>query len=243
MKSKISDKILKYHHLYDVMENNLDEWSKIDQFKTSYDEFVRNLKKLNKLNIVLEKDFSAPVASLENLKKDLNASLLPIFDLLELYAGDNNKKNLNKKISKFRRDLDKLAGSELTGKIDQIGGYAEKKLKKAEDKTKKIKALEGYGLSLGMIEELKKEKENYLKNRESLKTELKELKKTEKEIKKIFCKNDQIINKRLKKFMSMFKNSDPEFYNDFKNALKKVKLKAPESEKEEPANTILQDAS
>jgi len=221
MKEKIKRKILDYQELFEVMEKNLDKWNGIERFKSSYDEFVRNLKKLEDLKTVAEKKFDEANQKLESLRQDIITRLVPVSNLLDLYALDKNKKSLKKKIDKARGKFDKMSIEQLNKHVAEITDYAENKLNNVIEGKKKENSLEGYGLSMKLINDLKTDNENSIDLHVNLKAEQKAARDAAKEIKKRVKENEKILKNRFKKFMSIFKNTDPAFYEAYENALKK----------------------
>ncbi len=219
MKAKFNEKILNYQKLFEVMENNLEKWSKIEKFKSSYDEFVRNLKKLEDVKLVAEKNFDATNQKLDSLRQDITTKLVPVSNLLDLYAVDKSKKSLKKKIDKARGKYDKMSIEQLNKYVAEITEYAEKKLSNIIEGKQRENGLEGYGLSMKLINDLKSDNENSIDLRVNLKAEQKAAKDAAKEIKKRVKENEKILKNRFRKFMSIFKNTDPDFYEAYMKAL------------------------
>lgn len=223
MKAKLERKISVFEKLYDTLEKNLDKWGDIEQFKSSYDDFVRNLKKLEELIPVSKKDHEGIISDLKRTRAELTSKLIPVSNLMDLYAQDKNKKSLKKKIEKTRRKLDKLSDSGLSKKVGELTDYAEKTIEKENEKENKNNKLESYGLSLKHIKELKAENDKFIKLKEKLKTERKASWEAYKEIPRLIKENDRIVRNRINKFMSIFRNNDPDFYGAYRLSLKDEK--------------------
>jgi hypothetical protein len=236
MKAKFIKKIQSYEKLFNVMEKNLNKWSNIDHFKSNYDDFVLNLKKLKDLLSITEKDLSATKSSLKSLRNDIETKLVPVTNLLDLYAGDKNKKTLKKKIDNARGKLSTMSPEGLNKYVVEITNFAEKKFNKVDEGGQKSNKLQGYGLSMKLIDELKTDNENYADLRASLKAEKKAVKEAIKEISKRIKENEKIIKSRFKKFMTVFMNTDPAFYEAYLNALKSDSEEV--IEKPKPENKI-----
>ena len=223
MKAKLERKISVFEKLYDTLEKNLDKWGDIEQFKSSYDDFVRNLKKLEEHIPVSKKDHEGIISDLKRTRAELTSKLIPVSNLMDLYAQDKNKKSLKKKIEKTRRKLDKLSDSGLSKKVGELTDYAEKTIEKENEKENKNNKLESYGLSLKHIKELKAENDKFIKLKEKLKTERKASWEAYKEIPRLIKENDRIVRNRINKFMSIFRNNDPDFYGAYRLSLKDEK--------------------
>jgi hypothetical protein len=145
--------------------------------------------------------------------------------LLQLYAEDNRKTKLIKKVEKIRERLGSLLKTELSKMVMEICDYAEKKL---DPELQEDMNLSGYAVSIEMINGLRETCETYLKNWEILKQENEKIRKAGKEIDKRILKNDLILKNRVKKFMVIYKKTNPDFYQAVKNVLKIMKEKKEE---------------
>jgi len=228
MDSKYKNRIARYEHLYDVLENNLEEWSEIEQFRVSYNLFVNALKRLNELNFILEKDHIEGPKNIEVLRTSMNEKLMPVLEILGLYADDNKKKSLKKAIAKLK-DQGENEGSGYRKAVIRICEYIEKKMCNAEKSTFGIPLLLAYGINHTMIEKLRLAAENYTDACIKIAKEKEKVKKAKAEIKTILKQNDVIINKRIKIFMGVFKEADPFFYRDFIEAIMKRNKKTDEN--------------
>ena len=218
MKSKINDQIFTQRHIYEVLEKNLDKWSGIEQFKASYYEFELNLKKIRDLEVVAGKDISELTGRAQTLRKDLLGRLVPVSGLMELYASDQGKKKLKKKLISRKDKITRLDGKELCNYIDFVADFGQKKLKKSTET--KAHVLAEYGLQAEMVESLKSGSEEYKQLWENLNSEQVEIQNGCKKIKKILGRNEKLIRKRFCQFMVLFKKDESGFYNSFEDALK-----------------------
>lgn len=229
MKSSRRDKISIYRQLLKAMEQHLNKWGKIVQFKSSYDEFVLNTERLEELMKISEKSLSQKAAKVQSLRNEVISQLNPVSQILALYAHDKNEKGLKRKAGKATNKLETVSGPVLNKRVEKISLYAEKRLHEHNGTEKTPDhSLESYGLTTGLIEALKQENEKHRSLRISLKTEQKNIDLANKEIDKKIKQNDQIIKNRFKKFMSLFKNTDAAFYQDFEQALSGKPDKKPE---------------
>jgi hypothetical protein len=223
MKTKHLNKIEAYQNFYRVMENNLMKWTNTGQFKDSYDRFVRNLKKLNELKVDAQQDLTGLKEKLYKSRIELITKFTPVLNLVELYAQDNNKKGMKKKIEKISRRLDGMPDDRLEDRVDEISSIAERKME-IDPATKKGGArLESYGLDLQLIEQLKNENMVFSELKNSLADSREIVKNAHKEINRRINENDKLLKRRISKFMSIYKLNDPVFYKAYKDALKNKK--------------------
>ncbi|MGC9341201.1 MAG: hypothetical protein ACP5E3_00725, partial [Bacteroidales bacterium] len=160
---------------------------------------------------------------------------IPVLNLLELYAKDNNKKGLKKKVDKISKRLDGMPDNTLEDKIDEISSLAERKMEIDPATHKGGARLESYGLNLQLIEQLKNENMVFSEMKNSLAESREKVKKAKKEINRRIKENDKLIKRRISKFMSIYKLNDPNFYKAYKDALKNKKAEADNETQAKPS--------
>lgn len=218
METKTNAKISKFRRLYQVMEKNLDKWADIEKFRAGYDEFVYNLKKIDDLEETAGKDLSSLQLKLEACRNNIITKLIPVTNLLTLYALDTKKKGLRKKLDKSRKNLEDLKHKALINHVDDVSVYLEKKFKKQEENDQDNK-LVSYGLSMGLIEKLREDRDELIMLKQNLEEENLLVEKAGKEIAVLVNANEDLIIKRFHLFMTVFEFSDPNFFTSYKNAL------------------------
>ncbi len=218
METKTNEKISNFRRLYQVMEKNLDKWGDIEKFRTSYDEFVHNLKKIDDLEETAGKDLNTLQLKLEACRNNIITKLIPVTNLLTLYALDNKKKGLRKKLDKSRKNLEDLKNKGLVAHVDEVAGYLEKKFNKQQENEQDDK-LGSYGLSMGLIEKLREDRDELVDLKQNLQEENELVEKAGSEIISLVKASEELIRERFHMFMSIFEFSDPNFYTSYKNAL------------------------
>jgi len=216
----MDEKIQVYGQIRSILEKNHNDWNIINQFKASYDEFVFNTNNLKEIKFIYDNDLSKLEKELIRQKKDLKTNFNLMLKLLQLYAADNRKTKLTKKLEKIRESLEHLLKEDLNKKVREICDYSEKKL---NPELNEEWTLSGYGVNASMINGLRSTSDKYLETWKILKDENEKIKKAGREIRKMITRNDAIVTKRMKKFMGLFKNTHPEFYFDFMNECNKMK--------------------
>jgi len=219
MKTKHLKKIEAYQNFHRVMENNLMKWTNTGQFKNSYDRFVRNLKKLNELKEDAQQDRSDLKEKLYKSRIDMIERFIPVLDLVELYAKDNKKKSLKKKVEKIRSRLDGMSDDMLENRVDEISSIAERKMEIDTANKKGGAGLESYGLNLQIIEQLRNDNMIFSELKNTLTETREKVKNAHKEINIRIKENDKLLKRRINKFMSIYKLNDPDFYKAYKDAL------------------------
>ncbi len=71
------------------MEGSLDKWNTIEEIRRTYDDFIKNLKKLKDLQPELDKDISAVKKRTTDSRDHLLEKLFPVGNILEVYAEDH----------------------------------------------------------------------------------------------------------------------------------------------------------
>lgn len=230
MKKKIQNQITILNQVYELMEENLELWSGIEKLKADYDALVLNKHKIEKLVAIAEKDHSAEMEKLAQLKISILDKLIPVSNLLDLYARDEKKSKLQKMIKTSRGSLDELSTTQLASYAIKLADYVEKKInKESENKEENIGS---YGLNESLLNELRKDVETYISLHAKIKDEKKAGEDAKREIIKRQRENQKLLHKRISKFISVFETQNPDFHTAFKNALKideenKVTDKAP----------------
>lgn len=219
MKTKHDKKLNSFHRFYEVMENNFAKWNKTTQLQNSYDKFVKNLKKLDELVLIERQDPSNTREKVFKVRTEIISKLIPVINLIDLYADDNNKKSLKKRMDKVRNQLDGMSNKSLENNVNKISSIALKKLNIEASDKKTDSDLETYGLSQGLIQSLTDQNDKFSNFRKELNDTEKNMKNAEKEIIKRIKENEKLLKNRIDKFMSLYKLNDPELYTAYKNSL------------------------
>jgi hypothetical protein len=101
-------KITKQQNVMKCIEENLEVWSHVLEFQKDYDQFVKNLKQIEKQLIVANNDPEPIVQNIEKSREKLIAELLPVIKVLSVYAYDKGMKKLEKKSMMDRNNLEKM---------------------------------------------------------------------------------------------------------------------------------------
>ena len=144
---KAKQKITQYQRLFEVMENNLQKWQHIDQFRSNYDEFVYNLKKIKDLNATIEKDLSGTEQEIESLKSKIKSQAIPLLNLLELFAMDHKSKKLLNKIEKIKGKQNGKAGISTSKSLATILRYVDNELSNNQQHQDQSNSLQSYGIN------------------------------------------------------------------------------------------------
>ncbi len=217
-------KIAMQQKVKNCMEENLETWSSVLEMEKVYDQFVKNLKKIDDLFPDTQVDLNPMAENVSSSKEKLISILLPVNKVLSVYARDNGCSKLEKRAKATSAQLIKMKAGELEKHafaiwkaIDEIMSTGEGKRKETK---KVIKPVSNYGLSSKMIDSLFQTATEYSNLRQTLKEAKKTNKKAEKEIDNLIKENNKLLKERLDKFMFLFEDSVPGFFNCYTFARK-----------------------
>lgn len=189
----------------ELMENNLDIWSGINEIRKAYDEFVKNLKRYKDLQPDLQKDLSYLVEEWEEKRKILVSRTFPVSNILLVYSEDHDKKpdpSLGMGWEAMKGMKDK--------KLLKAAGNV---LKKARKYHKQV--FDSYGLTGQMIDLLG---EAYTKSHHAYRMKsdmLTNRKRTQKKSDLHYKALSKLLKKRLDKLMTIFSGTHPTFYGEY----------------------------
>lgn len=246
MKEKQNHKIKMYFEVSAVMEKHVEAWSKISEIKNTYDEFITNNDKIIELKNEYERDISPVIADKAKKREALINNAVPISNILQVYAYDENDKNLAKTINFSRNKLTKSKDAELIDKCNIIWKTAKKlygkSLSTADDmisnnkKPKQASAnISGYGLTGQMIDDLEEANKAFIEAILALKDAISHKNKSAKKLNDNVKSNDKLLRNKLDRLMTLFETTQEGFYKKYRNA-RAIKIEGPEiaAEKEGP---------
>jgi hypothetical protein len=209
------------------IEENLQVWSHIAEFQKDYDQYVKNLKQIEKQMAVATNDPEPIVLNIRKSKEKLIAQLLPVIKVLSVFAYDKGMKKLEKKSKFDRENLEQMKQGELERQAFSIWSMIDKTL---NDKKTKSMDVENYGLSEKMISSLHESVIMYSNLRANLKEEKKARKNAVEEIRKLTNENSKLLKYRIDKYIYLFEEPNPAFFTSYFEARKnKQSLKSPVS--------------
>jgi DNA-binding Xre family transcriptional regulator len=174
-----------------------------------YDQFVKNLKQIEKQLIVANNDPEPIVQNIEKSREKLIAELLPVIKVISVYAYDKGMKKLEKKSLMDRNNLEKMKQGELENVALGVWKAIDKLL---NDPKKKSEDIINYGLSEKMISSLHDSVLTFSNLRVNLKEEKKAKKNANEEILNLTKENNKILKYRIDNYIYLFEQSNPEFF-------------------------------
>ena len=229
MKEKQNVRLKMYLEVSGVMEKNVDKWSTVGEFKNTYDDFTANNDKLIELKAEHEKDIRPVINDKTSKREQLINKAVPISNVLQVYAYDQNDKGLAKTINYSRNKLNKSKDSELIDKCNTIWKTAKKLYGKSIDtaehviiNNKKSKQdvpnINGYGLTGQMIDDLEEANKQFIDAILTLKDVISHRNKSAKKITEIIKDNDRLLGNKMDRLMTLFETSQKDFYKAYREA-------------------------
>ena len=242
MKTKKVSKMQMFNSLIKVMDGNKKIWSSVKEITKAYKSFLDGTNKLNLLKDEYEKDLNNLIDRKAFARKSLIIEALPISNVIVAFAIENNKKKLVKKCNYSKAELRKAKDLELLEYSKSIWKEAKKLYSNSvatPDNTKKNQKgneinIHNYGLTGQMIDKLEIANVTLVETRLELMDAYGYKKQCKKKITAGIDKNISLLKNKLDLLITIFKASDPGFYEAFVAArtIKKVNIiSKPKSEK------------
>ncbi|MBN1184356.1 MAG: hypothetical protein JXB49_18845 [Bacteroidales bacterium] len=228
MKDKQNRKTEMYFKVQGQLKEGSPKWDGIPEFKNTIDGFFANNEVLTNLKKEDATDITPVLMEKINRKEILINSAVPVCSVLQVYAYDTDNENLAKKLGFTAEKLSKVKDSELISKCKTIWKSAktayDKSVKTADklivkNKKEKVKeSIHSYGLTQDMIEELKKNIKRYIDSVLQLRDSISYLNKCRKQINKMVKANDNLLNYKLDKLITLFETTDKEFVKKYRES-------------------------
>ncbi|MDR1181787.1 MAG: hypothetical protein LBL13_07395 [Bacteroidales bacterium] len=225
MNDRQNAKITMYQTLYNTILEFAPVYKKVPAFAKAVEALlikIQQLREVEKQQLnALSKGATQAKISVEDI---LITSLLKLCSSLYVYAFEINNQELVAKVNVNKSQLYRMEDNTLLVKANEI-------LAKA---TEAATALEEYGVDAAEIADLAKCTADYEAVIVKPRTIIGEHKLHTTNLKQMFVETDSLVFDKLDKLINLFKVSDPDFYNSYKNARNIINLsprkKKPETE-------------
>ncbi len=204
--------ILQFQEINRLMENQLEKWHSITEIRRTYDEFIRNLKKLKDLQPDLEKNLDPVRDELKEKREQLIEKIFPVTNILAVYATDKKLKKGTRNMIIKRDELNKLNKAKLLDLADRMLKSTEKYF---PDPGVVEHELLSYGLTTIMVDEFSTALTKYAYALQLNKDLLRNRSKSRKTSNRLLKANREILNKRLDRLMTVFSITHPSFYQEY----------------------------
>lgn len=206
--------ILQFQEINKLMEDQLEKWHSIAEIRKTYDEFIKNLKKLKDLQPDLEKNLDPVQDELKEKRENLIGKIFPLTNILAVYINDKKLRKGTRSMIISKDELDKLKKAKLLDLASRILETTEKYL---PDPDMEDHDLFRYGITAIMMDEFSSALTKYAYALQLNKDLLNNRSKSRKTSNRLLKVNREILNKRLDRLMTVFSVTHPSFYQDYAN--------------------------
>jgi hypothetical protein len=204
--------ILQFQEINKLMEDQLEKWHSIAEIRKTYDEFIKNLKKLKDLQPDLEKNLDPVQDELKEKRENLIGKIFPLTNILAVYINDKKLRKGTRSMIISKDELDKLKKAKLLDLASRILETTEKYL---PDPDMEDHDLFRYGITAIMVDEFSSTLTKYAYALQLNKDLLNNRSKSRKTSNRLLKVNREILNKRLDRLMTVFSVTHPSFYQDY----------------------------
>ena len=212
-----------------VLSRNIEVWNKVSKFQSAVDQLESNQKRLLDLNALLCKDLSAIERDKNDRRKELEDRIMIVVRILQAFAHDKKKSKLQKRLyyitPEYVPDYLDLELIKISRKIwmiaNKYGGYGLTFISKINSalnpknlNTEK-KFEKEFGLSPDMIKNLEEAIISFIKAMLLYNKEMDEKGKVALKMKKINKRTKKLLTNKIDRFVLMFENDNPAFYNEY----------------------------
>ncbi len=206
--------ILQFQEISKLMEDQLEKWHSITEIRKTYDEFIKNLKKLKDLQPDLEKNLGPVQDELKEKQENLIGKFFPVANILAVYGSDNKLKKGVRSIIISQDELNKMKKGKL---LDLAGRMLKTTEKFFPDQEQAESELSQYGLTAIMVDEFSTALTKYAYALQLNKDLLRNRSKSKKTSNRLLKDNCKLLEKRLDRLMTVFSITHPSFYQDYAN--------------------------
>ena len=204
--------ILQFQEISKLMEDQLEKWHSITEIRKTYDEFIKNLKKLKDLQPDLEKNLGPVQDELKEKQENLIGKFFPVANILAVYGSDNKLKKGVRSIIISQDELNKMKKGKL---LDLAGKMLKTTEKFFPDQEQAESELSQYGLTAIMVDEFSTALTKYAYALQLNKDLLRNRSKSKKTSNRLLKDNCKLLEKRLDRLMTVFSITHPSFYQDY----------------------------
>jgi tetratricopeptide (TPR) repeat protein len=204
--------ILQFQEINKLMEEQLEKWHSITEIRKTYDEFIKNLKKLKDLQPDLEKNLGPVQDELKEKQENLIGKIFPVANILAVYGSD---KKLKKGIRSMIISQDELNNMKKRKLLELAGRMLKTTEKFFPDQEPVESELSHYGLTAAMVDEFSTALTKYAYALQLNKDLLRNRSKSKSMSNRVLKENRKLLTKRLDRLMTVFSFTHPSFYQDY----------------------------
>ena len=204
--------ILHFQEINKLMEDQLEKWHSITEIRKTYDEFIKNLKKLKDIQPDLEKNLDPVQDELKEKREHLIEKIFPVTNILAVYVSDKKMKKGTRSMIISKEELNKLKKVKLLDLASRMLKATEKYF---PDPGQEDSELSRYGITAVLLDEFSTALTKYAYALQLNKDLLRNRSKSRKTSNRLLKANRETLNKRLDRLMTVFSVTHPSFYQDY----------------------------
>jgi len=235
--------------LISLLSNNVEISNKVTRFHSAIEKLKSKQLKSEELHSILILDISTIEKDKNKKRTELEKTLFPLINIMQVYAYDKKKPNLQKKLEYLTLDyIQKCSDIELIKiakkiwlLVDKNAGYSNIFNSKGKstlntDSIKKINKFDKeYGLNLTLIKNIEKTNLNFIESLFIYQREIKEKGKIAKKLKNLFKQIEDLFLNSIDQFVKMLEIDYPDFSKEYYLLREnKSKSKIKETNKKKP---------
>jgi hypothetical protein len=219
-----------YAQIISLLSKNIENLNKVLRFKNALEQLKLNQKKLTDLYAIITIDI-APIEAVKlNLRKDLEGKTMQIIRIMQIYAYDKKKKNLQKQLecltTEYVKNSSDLELIKIAKKIWTIANKNEGTPLSFSEKIKAslnpdsslalIKFEEKYGLTPKMIKNIEIAILKFIDSMHPYNSELKKKEKAFEKIKLVNKQNKKLLENNIDHYILLFELENPKLYKEYR---------------------------
>ena len=201
----------------EVMIKNQAKWKTITELKNRYEQFTRNLTRIDEYDVIL----LTPLAPLKEKKvnsmKVLVEKVFPISSVLGVFAYDIGDRKLGKLVGVKSSEVDKMSVELLLKYCKRILKISELLFEQIGDEGKKAPKhlIADYGLTSEHLETFKSAMDNCSIDTAEYATARLARKKSKVKLDRCIRENNQLLKKKLDRMIHLFRDTQKTFYSGY----------------------------
>ena len=220
-----------YAQIISLLSRNTENLNKVSRFKNALEQLKLNQKKLTDLYSIITIDIT-PIETVKlNQRKDLEGKTMQIIRIMQIFAYDKKKKNLQNQLecltTEYVKNSSDLEVIKIAKKIWTIANKNEgtplsfsEKIKSSlnpDNSLALLKFEEKYGLTLGMIKNIETAILKFIDSMHPYNSELKKKEKAFEKIKLIKKQNEKLLGNNIDHYILLFELENPKLYKEYRS--------------------------
>lgn len=200
-----------------VMEKNKAKWESVTELRNNYEQFTRNLSRIDAFEEVLQTDLSPLKEKKLKSRKVLVDQLFPVSSVLGVFAYDKGDGKLGKLAGVKYTELEKMGCEPLVKYTGRILKTAASLLEQTREEGKKAPRhlIADYGLTSKHLENLRVALDACTGHEALYTTKRLEKRKSKVKLDLRIRENNQLLKKKIDRMVHLFRDNQKAFYNAY----------------------------